>query len=162
MTRSFNLILLVIIFALLSGCAGIVAAPGTTEKELVERDGVDVALIPAAYREVYFSQTTSEDRHCRAPDPDFTVQQSDQLNISLPIDGEDSVGGGETQSSMNLGGRTPTVLLTRELMYRACELAVNTNANQETSIAIYDKFLNVIMVLAHGGFEQTEDSESSP
>lgn len=134
---------------LLNGCARLGAAPGTTEQQLVERDGVDVALIPAIYREVYFKPSTSTDRHCRAPDPDFSIQQNDQLSLALPGYGSENIGGGETQTEQNLGGRTEKVLITRELMYRACELTSNINADSDTSTAIYDKFLRVIEALTN-------------
>jgi hypothetical protein len=158
MIKDLALTISLIAVFLISGCAGLVSAPGTTEQELVERDGIDVALIPAAYREVYFSPSTSNERHCRAPDPDFSVQQSDKLSVSLPTNGGESMGGGETQTGLNLGGRTQTVLITRELMYRACELAANINADADTSIAIYDKFLQAIQALADKPFADSKDS----
>lgn len=133
---------------LTSGCSTM--APGSQVKQVVERNGVDVELIPASYREVYFSPATSDERHCRAPDPDFTVQQSDQLNVSLPTNGGESIGGGENQTGLSLGGRTPTVLITRELMYRACELAANINADSETARSIYADFLKAIQTIAQG------------
>jgi hypothetical protein len=53
-----------------------------------------MGLIPAEYREVYFTNDAENDRHCRAPGPDFTVQASSQLGVSVPT-GESS----ETLSS---------------------------------------------------------------
>ncbi len=123
-------------------------APGTKVEKVVERSGVNLELIPASYREVYFSPASSDERHCRAPDPDFTVQQSDQLNLSIPANGGESLGGEENQTGLSLGGRTPTVLITRELMYRACELAANIKANGERSVAIYATFLQAIKDIA--------------
>ncbi|MFT5899903.1 MAG: hypothetical protein ACI97K_002568 [Glaciecola sp.] len=128
--------------ALLSGCSTM--GPGTKVEQVVERNGVDMALIPATYREVYFSPSVSKEKYCRAPDPDFSVQQSDQLNLSLPMNGGESIGGGEKQTGLNLGGRSPAVLITRELMYRACELASNINADDKTTIDIYSAFLEGI------------------
>jgi hypothetical protein len=146
MTKTTRNFFLLITISFLSACA---SAPGGQTKQLAERDGVDVLLIPAAYREAYFSSTTSPDRHCRAPDPDFTVQQNDQLNITLPANGNESLGAGDTQTEVNLGGRTEKVVLTRELMYRACELVANINADTATSIEIYTKFLQVLQVLVN-------------
>jgi hypothetical protein len=72
------------------------------------------------------------------------VQQSDQLNLSIPANGGESLGGGGNQTGLSLGGGTPTVLITRELMHRACELAANINADSENSVAIYATFLQAI------------------
>ena len=136
-------------------------APGTEVKEVVERSGVNLELIPASYREVYFSPSASDERHCRAPDPDFTVQQSDQLNLSIPANGGESLGGGENQTGLSLGGRTPTVLITRELMYRACELAANINADSENSVAIYATFLQAIKDITQQQSDSGTASESN-
>lgn len=147
--------------ALLSGCSTM--APGTKVEQLVERNGVDIALIPATYREVYFSPSVSKEKHCRAPDPDFSVQQSDQLNLSLPMNGGESIGGGEKQIGLNLGGRTPAVLITRELMYRACELTSNINADNKTTIDIYSAFLEGIKdIVQQSSFTGTANSDIVP
>jgi hypothetical protein len=147
---------------LISGCS--TTAPGSSIEHLVERDGVDVGLIPATYREVYFSPATSTERHCRAPAPDFTVQQSDQLNLSMPMNGGESIGGGENQTGLTLGGRSPTVLITRELMYRACELTANINADSETTVAIYATFLQALgnITQQQSGSGTASESDSAP
>ena len=130
--------------ASISSCAGL--APASEVEAIVERDGVDVQLIPAAYREVYFSPATSNERHCRAPDPDFTVQAGENITLgaTLPSGDADSVGLGSTQTATTLGGRTSSVLITRELMYRACELSSNINADSEGTLAIYKSFIDAI------------------
>ncbi|MGK0267886.1 MAG: hypothetical protein ACI8Y3_000493 [Paraglaciecola sp.] len=147
---------------LISGCSTM--APGTKIEQVVERNGVSLELIPASYREVYFSPASSDERHCRAPGPDFTVQQSDQLNLSLPANGGESLGGGENQTGLSLGGRTPIVLITRELMYRACELSANINANGETSVAIYATFIQAIKDITQqqSGSGTASSSNSAP
>jgi hypothetical protein len=134
----------IMVSALISGCAGL--APGSEVVTLVERDGVDVQLIPAEYREVYFSPATSDERHCRAPNPDFTVQAGETLDlgVTMAAGASEKAGIGATQSATTLGGRTATVLITRELMYRACEMSSNINANSETTLEIYKSFIDAI------------------
>ncbi|MFT6388439.1 MAG: hypothetical protein ACJAUP_001821 [Cellvibrionaceae bacterium] len=100
---------------LVNGCAS--HTSGTTVKQSVERDGVSVVLPRATYKEVYFSPSSSMERHCRAPELDFTVQQCDQLSIALPVDGVENIGTAENQAALSLGGPSPTALITRELMY---------------------------------------------
>ncbi len=129
----------------LAGCANLGSAPGVDVKTLHERDGSDVILIPADYRETFFMSDSEGERHCRAPDPDFTVQSSTKigLGVTTALEG-DEVGSGSGQAALTLGGRSPALLITRELMYRACELSSNIAADGETTVAIYDKFLQAI------------------
>lgn len=145
---------------LLGGCSTM--APGTQVKKLDERGRVEVELIPASYREVYFSPAKSDERHCRAPDPDFTVQQSDQLTAALPASSGASLTGGENQTGLSLGGRTETLLITRELMYRACELSANINADAETTIAVYASFLSSIQDITKSSSNNSNDTYTNP
>lgn len=84
-----GLIRIGLVSLILSGCAGL-QPPGSKVETLVERDGVDLILIPASYREVYLAPRNSNERHCRSPDPDFTVQSSDQLTLSDSVAGSNS------------------------------------------------------------------------
>lgn len=151
---------------MLSGCASF--APGSDEMQIEERDGVSVLLIPAEYREVYFSPASSLERHCRAPGPDFTVQASEgiSLNMSDPAlgDAKGGVGYDSGQAALGLGGRSVDVLITRELLYRACELSSNVKADKKMTISIYKLFLQTIERIAKvqtkNGIASTSDKIS--
>jgi len=134
---------------LLSGC---VSAPGTNTKDIHYQDrvGVDTLLMPAEYREVYFNDGKTGDKHCRAPGPDFTVQASDGGSVggSFMPGTKDSLGLSSGESALSLGGRSPEVLLARELFYRACELSLNTNANSQQATDIYYHFLDAVVQLS--------------
>jgi len=129
---------------LLSGCAGL-TPDAKTEGKIYERDGVSTLLIPSDAREVYFKDSRSFERHCRAPGPDVSIQSSSGISLGTSIIGKsEELSDTNGQSGLALGGRDPAVLLTRELMYRACELASNLNANQKTTISIYNRFLRTV------------------
>ena len=134
---------------LLSGC---VSAPGSNTRNVhyQARSGVDTLLMPAEYREVYFNGGETGDKHCRAPGPDFTVQASDGGSVggSLMQGTKDSLGISSGESALTLGGRSPEVLLARELLYRACELSLNTNANSQQATDIYYRFLDAVVQLS--------------
>ncbi len=130
------------IFALCLTSCSATRGVGEDIKLLHERPGIDVVLIPASYGGTYFTSKISGERHCKAPDPDVTVQSNAGLSLS-DIAG-DSIGFKDGEAAMSLGGRNPTLLITRELMYRACELTSNIYSDQEMTIAIYDRFLSAI------------------
>jgi hypothetical protein len=146
-----KLCVFIMVSSLISGCASL--APASDVEKVVERNGVDVLLIPAAYREVYFSPSSSNERHCRAPDPDFTVEAGETLNLgaTLAAGNAENAELGTTQTATTLGGRTAAVLITRELMYRACELSSNINANSETTLDVYKQFIDAIERIASKG-----------
>lgn len=77
---------------------------------------------------------------CRSPDPDFNMGQNDQMSLGV---GVENLAIGDTQKELSLGGRTENVLIVRELMYRACELVMNLNADAKTSIEIYENFFKL-------------------
>ena len=139
-----NSICILSMILLLSGCVGITPDP-EKEGKIYERDGVSTLLIPSDTREVYFKDSHSFERHCRAPGPDISIESSSGISIGASIAGKsDMISDTSGQSGLALGGRDPAVLLTRELMYRACELTSNLNANQKTTLYIYNRFLKTV------------------
>jgi hypothetical protein len=137
-------------------------APGSKTEKVIERGGVSALLIPPEYRDVYFNPDNAKERHCRAPGPDFSVEASDgvSLGVGSPIPGigKGKVGFGSGQAALSLGGRSADVLLTRELMYRACELTANIDADNKEAKEIYYRFLQTIERL---GKAQTEVGTNS-
>jgi len=129
----------------LAGCGSI--WPKSYGK-LFERDGVSMVTVPDNTRETYFNDPNSLERHCRAPSPDVAMTTSDGFSINAPGPGlyggnegiTSSAGGG----ALSLGGRSPALLIAREMLYRACELTSNLNLPKDETIAIYERFLQSI------------------
>ena len=138
-----------------------VSSPGSKEKIINAGGGIATLLVPSEFREVYYKKDHTAERYCRSPSPDFSVQGSDGIGIGvadpLAKPGEEKVGFSSGQSAFGLGGRSADVLLTRELMFRACELSANIDADGATSMAIYSKFLETVERLSQ---VQTEKGTS--
>jgi len=89
-------------------------------------------------------------RTCSQPPPDAAFQQgeSGDVNVSIVSVG----GGGETDGAdessdsneVEMAGRTPAVLITRELFFRACEFSHNHALSKEEAIALYNKTLDAV------------------
>lgn len=132
----------------LSGCAN--SSPGSRRSEtVIDRAGVDIIASDSTRQLTYLKERGSTERFCRGPGADAVTTTSQAVSAQVPLTGS-SVGLGEesTKGAVDLGGRNPAVLIARELMYRACELASNTNADAATERQIYLQFLQAIAIIS--------------
>jgi len=94
----------------------------------------------------YFRTGRSTTVVCLLPDPDVAQSRSDGFSFALA--GGESAGVDDATRAAALGGRNPEVLVARELMYRACELSSNLDADYEQTRSIYTEFLTAITDIA--------------
>ncbi len=77
-------------------------------------------------------------------DAAFDQGSNESLNASLPTGSSEGIGNQSSADDVEMSGRTPSLLMARELMYRSCEFAANYNLNKEDAQALYEKTLNLI------------------
>jgi len=104
-------------------------------------------------------------RFCLDPAPDVAAGGSD--SIALNDGTADGISVSDQKSVVGLGGRTDLTLVTRELLYRACELLLNANLSPEDSLALYQETLRSILQISrhiHGSaaFMDTGNDEAGP
>ena len=128
--------------ALLSSCVSF--QPNTSKHAVVNRNGLDIVIEDGSKKATVIKDLGSTERYCRTPNPDFAAVKGG--SFALPTGIGTSVGASESSAIDSLGGRSPAVLITRELMYRACELSLNLNADADLTRAIYTQFLSIINV----------------
>lgn len=136
-----NSIFSVLLILVFTGCSA--------KKELVfksiDKSSVSTIITEDDSKFSYIKKGNSFDRFCAPKGTDvekdssnnFSENLSDKL-VKEKMDDQTSHG------VVNLGGRTPDVLIIRELMYRACELTLNLNTDVNDSIEIYKMFLNSV------------------
>jgi hypothetical protein len=137
--------LVVFVSLALSGCGSSGLFGEDSSATVLDRDGLDVVLDRSDKQAYVFKDTDGTERFCRSPAPDFAVTASE--GVSLGVSGR-GVGEDASEGALGLGGRNPEVLVARELLYRACELSLNLNADPKTTRAIYTQFLNAIKDIA--------------
>lgn len=83
------------------------------------------------------------ERYCAARQSDVADTRSvgTSIGVSATSAGE-SIGESSSQGALALGGRSPAVLIVREMMYRACELSLNLNADNAQTLQIYKMFMD--------------------
>lgn len=136
-----------LLLPLLAGCA---TSQIERKENLVDRQGIDVIGSPADRVHVVIKDDKSLERYCKGPGPDFSVTASNgvSLGASIPLASGASIGSTSGRGALDLGGRSPAVLLAREMFYRTCELIVNIRADQTTAIALYKSTMDAVERIA--------------
>ena len=114
--------------------------PSRDNARVIDRNGLDIVLDHAVGVGFVFRDEHSRERYCRTPGPDFASGNGGGVNIDTGQGPK--IGVNDSYSAMSMGGRSPDVLIMRELLYRACELALNANASPEQTLEIYRFFIN--------------------
>jgi hypothetical protein len=112
------------------GCQSLQGPENTKSRS----QGVTIVHSTGTEQFSYVKQNESLSRFCTETDTDVQGTASSGLSISAA---GDSIGDTSSTGATTLGGRDPTVLITRELMFRACELMLNTNAEAPEAVKIY-------------------------
>lgn len=91
----------------------------------------------------------SKDYHsCTHPAPDAAFDQGEASDFSVTLIsvGNESDAGGESENSqeVEMAGRTPAVLIAREMFYRLCEFSKNQKLDKTDAKDLYVKTLDVI------------------
>ena len=139
------------VLSVLTGCASALP-PQRSELEFAERGGVDeqhrevglqVLTVPEGQRVMLNKSPDDVERVCSPRESDEGLSVSEGLSVTLPGGGE-SIGESVGDQAVALGPPAAVVQLARELLYRACELSLNLDADAATTREIYERFLSVL------------------
>lgn len=113
--------------------------------KVLQGHGMDALILDNNTKVAYVKDKNDTYRFCASRESDVEKTSSDgfMLGLSGLTNGE-KFGEEATDGALSLGGRSPIVLVTREFMYRACELSMNLNTNKDDTIKIYQMFLDSI------------------
>lgn len=150
--RQFNgglsKISMVAISAVLTGCGSFANHP--ERAVLFERDGSDLILNHQTGEAYSFIENRAGEYVCKSPSPDVVVGASVSFSDSIPVTkllgGEAS--GSDEFDTASLGGRSPSVLLAREIFYRGCELSANYQLSVDQAIELFENSLEKVVAIA--------------
>jgi hypothetical protein len=134
-----------VIITLLSGCASKTQlAP--SHLEINRNSVVDVTGSTAGLSQTYFLKKDSGYWVCNQPMPDAAFDQTKDKNFNFSVIGRNSEGGNDASGSVNaeMEGRTPGVLMAREMFYRACEFTSNFDLSKDQAMEVYLKTLDAV------------------
>jgi hypothetical protein len=132
----------------LVGCSSISREDAVKIERVPENSSVIYAN--AEHRMMMIADPKNSKRFCAEPPPDasLSVTDSDVEKVSV-LGKEEKMGDTASAVASSLGGRNSTVLLARDILYRACELSANTNANFEQSRELFLQSLKTIETLGN-------------
>ena len=134
-----------VIIILLSGCASDKQlAP--SHLEINRNSVVDVTGSTAGLSQTYFLKKDSGYWVCNQPMPDAAFDQTKDKSFNFSVIGRNSEGGNDASGSVNaeMAGRTPGVLIAREMFYRACEFTSNSDLSKDQAMEVYLKTLDAV------------------
>jgi hypothetical protein len=148
--------LALVVFAL-SACTA--TKPQTTVETTQLPNGITVVSYPASLRGAYVFPNALAAKLCSEPVPDVALASVEKITANLgttigsvPISTE--AGYELANNAVELAGRTQLVMLAREAMYRACEIAINSPANDQIALDLYQGALAFLETIAEA--EQTK------
>ncbi len=155
---NFNRLCVIFLLLLLVGCASKI--PTT---RIIERNGIAAFVSTDDHRVAYIKNHGNLDRVCASRESDAVATDETAVSFGLSsVTGQsEQVGEQSGRGELSLGGRSPLVLMSREFLYRACELSNNLNLDPQTTIAIYKMFLNSLEHLAVASSQTGTASVSS-
>jgi hypothetical protein len=156
--RSLNIAVMLFMFMFyFSGCSNKVPEP--VSKKIKD---VEALILTDDHKVTYIKKRGGIDRFCSSPETDAVSSYEKGFSFGVnTIATSDGVGEQSGRSELGLGGRSPAVLISREFLYRACELSVNLNANSEDTISIYKMFLKSLENVVKNHFNQGTQPMSS-
>lgn len=85
---------------------------------------------------------------CAEPVPDVALQHTSSFlaKVDVPQSAEGELSTEFASEVVQLAGRTQTVLLLREAMYRLCEQSMNGNLNQSDIKSLFEKVLETTLL----------------
>jgi len=138
--KKVHLTLILVISIFFLGCSS-----KTSKPTVLERDNVSAISNTADLQMTFIKKHGDLDRYCGSRQSDVADTRSSGATLGVGTIGKsENIGEGSSQGALSLGGRSPSVLIVREMLYRACELTMNLNTDTKTTIEVYSKFLDSI------------------
>ncbi len=123
----------------------------TTKPSVLQTGGISAITNTSDIQITVVKKHGAVERYCAARPSDVADTKSAGVSLTAGLAGNSSEGinEGRSQGAISLGGRDPAVLIVREMMYRACELSMNLNADSKQTLEIYSTFMTAIQDIAN-------------
>jgi hypothetical protein len=102
--------------------------------------------VTAGIAQTFIRSKASNYLLCTQSMPDAAYDQGDDADISYSLvdASSDQISGQDDSNEVEMAGRTPALLIAREMFYRACEFSGNYNLNKQEALSLYQTTLKTI------------------
>ena len=133
-------------------------ATGPSEPYRHQINGTHFTYKTSDLQSAYMKENSNPVRYCA----DRMADVADSRDVKFGIGfGAEETSDGAGESAVGLGGRNPAVLITRELLYRACEISINHNLSKEETLEVYYRFLNAAIDISKTQTSQGTASDNA-
>lgn len=144
-SRTITILLLLSSFTLLTGCS----TSNNPTPSIHTHEGLTTFTISEDTETSLIKTPNSIQQFCAARESDAVSAPQTGFSLGFGMGGtKETVGTTSSSGALSLGGRDPLVLITREFMYRVCELSLNHNLTKEETLELYKYFLDKLIVIA--------------
>ncbi|MCP4274032.1 MAG: hypothetical protein GY781_19090 [Gammaproteobacteria bacterium] len=141
----FKLFNLIFMISFITGCA----TPPSIDPTVSDLKGIRIYSTNADQQSTIMKDHNSTERFCLARGADVADTESAGIAASFGIGSKnESLSDGSSRGAVELGGRNPAVLITRELMYRTCEMMMNLNLTKEESLKLFAQTLKASITIS--------------
>lgn len=141
----YRLALILSTLFVITGCSVAPPKPGIS----ASLDGLTIYSSTSDMQSSFLKYRNSGEHFCDSRMSDVADTESASVGLGASIIGKsESINEGASRGAVSLGGRSPAVLITREVMYRTCEMVMNLNLDKKEALALYIQTLNLVKSVA--------------
>jgi hypothetical protein len=142
MMLSYKYVALVVMSFLTSACSTI-EAPSPETFNITANSSISVT---AGTSQTFVRSQSANYQLCSQPMPDVAYDKGDDadINYSFINTSSDQVSAQDNSDEVEMAGRTPAILMAREMFYRTCEFSTNFDLNKQEAISLYQQTLKTI------------------
>jgi len=146
MTRRLGALGILAVSAALAGCSSELYEPKPQAMPIKPEQMISY---PPSITHTFVYSRKNDFITCTMPPPDATFTQAQEGDVSfslVTIGGGNDKGGAEAENSGEdeMAGRSPGVLMTRELFFRLCEFSKNYQLEKNEALELYKSTLQTI------------------
>ena len=151
----------VFVLLTLNGCANH-AFTQSFSNQVRTLDGIDIYSEDGERGLMFIMSADTTEKYCLAPSPDAVVSGAEGVGLTVAGADTKSTLSNEGQiGTLGLGGRAPSILIAREILYRTCEFSLNYRLEKDEALAFYRENLEALQGLVSTQTETGDVSDSS-
>jgi predicted lipoprotein with Yx(FWY)xxD motif len=142
MMLSYKYVALVVMSFLTSACSTI-EAPSPETFNITANSSISVT---AGTSQTFVRSQSANYQLCSQPMPDVAYDKGDDadINYSFINTSSDQVSAQDNSDEVEMAGRTPAILMAREIFYRTCEFSTNFGLNKQEALSLYQQTLTTV------------------